>query len=166
LPSVWLRFLLEILSFLFQIDYFQDFHIFIDFLLHILHGLSFIHLFVFSWSSFICLFISSLRSDTSFCVSYLSSLIILTIVFWNSLFDISFSSLFRSLIGGVGFWGRDVASLLHVSADLSIWGCFWFGLPVPCAPVVEVLWRIVQTGWMVVELWCVFLSLGDGIEAQ
>jgi hypothetical protein len=48
-----------------------------------------------------------LRSNTNFCVSSLRSLIIFTIVFWNSLFGSSFSTqVFRSLVVALAFDGE------------------------------------------------------------
>jgi hypothetical protein len=92
----------------FKLVIFQNFYIFIDFLFYILHGLfNFIELFEFSLNFLSCLFIPSLRSDTSFHVSSLNSLIILTIIVWNSVFDISSSSLlFRSLEVELAFEGE------------------------------------------------------------
>jgi hypothetical protein len=45
--------------------------------------LNFIHLFLSIFITFSSLFISSLHSETSLCVSTLSSLIIYPIIFWN-----------------------------------------------------------------------------------
>jgi hypothetical protein len=85
--SLWLWYLFGILSAYFGA--FQGFHIFIDFIFHILDCLfNFIHLFVFPLSSLNCLFTFSLRSNTNFCVSSLRSFS----VFWNSLFDSSSST--------------------------------------------------------------------------
>jgi hypothetical protein len=107
-------------------------------------------------SSFTCLFISSLRSDSSFCASSLNSLIILTFIFWNSIFDISSALLlFRCLVMELAF---EVELLpfyfMFLHWDLHIWGYFWFKVPIPCVPIQTqgILWRNIQN-WIMVDLW-------------
>jgi hypothetical protein len=118
--------------------------------------ISFICLFELVLNSFSYLFISYLSSDTGLCVSSLSSLIILTIIFWNSVFDIYPSLvLFRSLI--MSWLERELLPwcFMFLHWVLCIWNCFWLKVSIP-VPQVGVLWTIIQD---CIELWYIFLSL-------
>jgi hypothetical protein len=118
----------------FRLTIFQYSYIFIDFLFLILHGLNFIHLFGWiSLSSFSCLFTSSLSLDSSFCISSVSSLISLSIIFWNSIFNIFFFSLLiRPLVVELAFQ-RDLlpGCFIFLHWDLHVWCYFRFKFPSP-----------------------------------
>jgi hypothetical protein len=111
---------------------------------------------------FIPVLFEILRTDSSFCVSSLSQLIILSIIFWNLVFDISFSLLlFRSLVVELAFEGVCCLTASCFCVEIYTSGVvFGLGIQSLVPPLLEFYEGLYRTGWLISEVLSYLKILG------